>query len=249
MLPKNMTPEQEAAFVAKVRARLAERDHAAYAEPARYVECVTQEHRDAAFRCRYAVHVEECGFLPADAYPDGLEHDEYDAVPGLTRMFAALPRENANGRVYGTVRVIRDPLNPELAGERAPNGITKLPVEQFLDLAPWRADGGRIEQVGSLAVYQEWRRRGVPDGLFKSVLLDYDRHRIAHMFIEANPSVKWLFAAIGFKEVLTTQAPLKPGVRGGAGVVVPIVVMHLDMRELTAEYRDYFRSTDESFVL
>jgi len=61
------------------------------------------------YRVRYEVYCQECGFLPASAYPDGLEIDEFD---DHSIHFAAF----ADGNVIGTSRLVMNsehgyPLN------------------------------------------------------------------------------------------------------------------------------------------
>jgi len=55
----------------------------------------------AAWALRFEVYCGECGFLPGDDYPDGLESDERDSI---SAHFCAYDRET---RIAGYVRLVR----------------------------------------------------------------------------------------------------------------------------------------------
>ncbi len=100
------------------------------------------------FRVRYEIYCEECAFLPAARYPDGLERDEYD---DHSVHFAAF----ADGEVIGTVRMVRhSPLGYPL--HRHCNVL-------YVDEAALPQDG--LIEVSRLALRRSFRRRR-EDGLY-----------------------------------------------------------------------------------
>lgn len=100
------------------------------------------------YRVRYEVYCEECLFLPASDYPDGLEIDEFDAH---SIHFAAV----ADNKVIGTARLVMDsehgyPLNEHCR-------------EILIDESEIKK-GGLVE-VSRLALRKSFRRRK-EDGLY-----------------------------------------------------------------------------------
>ena len=97
-----------------------------------------------AFELRFQVYVQECRFLPANAYPDGLETDAYDA--GAAHFCAF----NLKDELVGYVRLVRpDGEHTFPFQQRCPTllpGVLLAPPEQ-------------AAEVSRLIVRQDYRRR------------------------------------------------------------------------------------------
>lgn len=109
--------------------------------------------RREVFRLRYAVYCEERGYEPPSAFPNGEEHDAYDADSTF-----ALIRHRASGRAAGCVRLITNERTPEL----------HFPFEQLcsgrLDaryIDPEQLARDRLGEISRLAVHQDFRRRRI----------------------------------------------------------------------------------------
>jgi N-acyl amino acid synthase of PEP-CTERM/exosortase system len=109
--------------------------------------------RREVFRLRYAVYCEERGYEAPSAFPNGEEHDAYDADSTF-----ALIRHRASGRAAGCVRLITNERTPDL----------HFPFEQLcrghLDthyVDPDQLARDRIGEISRLAVHQDFRRRRV----------------------------------------------------------------------------------------
>jgi len=94
------------------------------------------------YQLRYEVYCQECHFLTASDYPDGLETDEYDP---FSIHFAAI---NHDAQVVGTVRLI------------LPNPLG-FPLEKRcrLDIDPHKFPREKIAEISRLAVSKKYRRR------------------------------------------------------------------------------------------
>ncbi|WP_321532666.1 PEP-CTERM/exosortase system-associated acyltransferase [uncultured Desulfuromonas sp.] len=93
------------------------------------------------YRLRYQVYCIERGFECPDDYPDGLEMDAYDLC---SNHFCAI--SVANGKVIGTVRIIRD-------------SCLGLPIERHCHLNKHRFTGTSTEvgEISRLAVSKDFR--------------------------------------------------------------------------------------------
>jgi N-acyl amino acid synthase of PEP-CTERM/exosortase system len=100
-------------------------------------------HLDAAYALRYRVFCEELGFLPREAYADGLERDAYD---DHAWHVGAIERA---GAVVGTARLIRpSPLGLPL--------FDRCPVEPAARAA---FESQRAAEISRLAIDARYRRR------------------------------------------------------------------------------------------
>jgi N-acyl amino acid synthase of PEP-CTERM/exosortase system len=109
------------------------------------------------FSLRYRVYCLERGFLPAEAYSDGLESDEYDEC---SIHFGAFNRSN---QIAGTVRLIQAPDNRQF-----PFQLHCRSLFQGLRLPP-RIESG---EVSRLIVDKKYHRRrdDTPEGISKEFL-------------------------------------------------------------------------------
>jgi N-acyl amino acid synthase of PEP-CTERM/exosortase system len=100
------------------------------------------------YRVRFEVYCLECGFLPPEDYPDGLEIDAYDKH---SIHFAAF----ADGNVIGTARLV---LNSEL-GYPLNEHCTELSIDDST------LPKDRLVEVSRLALRKSFRRRQ-EDGIY-----------------------------------------------------------------------------------
>ncbi len=103
----------------------------------------------ASYALRFEVYCRERGFLPADAFPDGLEIDRFD---DRSLHFGAFHRDSD---IAGTVRLVRAPL-----AELPLAGRCRLDRA----LLPRDLDDNGVAEVSRLAVSANFRRRA-GDGL------------------------------------------------------------------------------------
>jgi len=108
--------------------------------------------RDEVYRIRYQVYCQELHYEDAKAFPDGLEHDIYDA---RSRHCLLLHRDTDT--YAGCVRLVFN-------DNRDPNRV--LPFEQFCanslhrdDLNPGVLDRSSFGEISRLAVPANFRRR------------------------------------------------------------------------------------------
>lgn len=113
-----------------------------------YLRCHdrTSNEEDLApiYALRYAIYCEECGFLPTQDYPDGLESDPYDQ---RAVHFSAV---NESEEIVGTSRLV----------------LCDTPTDEFplMSLCPPDSDfvmppAGQCAEVSRLAVNRMYRRR------------------------------------------------------------------------------------------
>jgi len=205
--------------------------------------------QDRAFGLRYQVFCLEMGYIPKKLFIDKKVQDAYDSIES-TRIFV-VRHPYRRDIVVGTVRAIRDPLN-KLFNKETPltadgKPITALPIEQHIDLSPFRKKNKNIEQVTSLAVGKH-RGKKIPFALFKSIYLDAAAHNIDYIFIQANPSYSWMFSGIGFKKIYENRHSLISAHTPYPSKEVPVIGMYLDMRAITGEYLAYFTSPNDHFL-
>jgi len=101
------------------------------------------------YRLRYQVYCNECGFLKAEDYPDGIETDKYDPQ---SVHFAAM---STRGDVIGTMRMI-------LPGEHI------FPIQEHCPdvVVDYQApEGMGATEISRLVISKQLRRRK-DDGLF-----------------------------------------------------------------------------------
>jgi N-acyl amino acid synthase of PEP-CTERM/exosortase system len=98
-----------------------------------------------SFRLRYRVYCEEMQFLPAEAYPDGLETDSYDSKSLHFGSF------NTQGVIVGAVRLVHG------------DSIRDLPMQSHCPLYPHeQACLDRFSdfvEISRLVVSRDYRRR------------------------------------------------------------------------------------------
>ena len=100
------------------------------------------------YRVRYEVFCQECGFLPAENYPDGLEIDKFDKH---SIHFAAF----ADGNVVGTCRMI---MNSEVG----------YPIHEHckvISINEAEIPGEGLIEVSRLALRKSFRKRQ-EDGIY-----------------------------------------------------------------------------------
>jgi N-acyl amino acid synthase of PEP-CTERM/exosortase system len=105
--------------------------------------------RREVFGLRYAVYCEELGYEDPSAFPDGLEHDDFDSDSEF-----ALLRHRASGRAAGCVRLI-------LGDEARPFPFERV-CAGFLDtrqVDPATLDRVHAGEISRLAVHRDFRRR------------------------------------------------------------------------------------------
>lgn len=101
------------------------------------------------YRLRFQVYCHECGFITEDAYPDGIETDQYDPQ---SVHFAAI---NSSGQVIGTMRMI-------LPGTHA------LPIQRHcpgVTIEPETLPGTGYTEISRLVISKQLRRRR-DDGMY-----------------------------------------------------------------------------------
>lgn len=216
------------------------RIHANPYETLVYKVAKSPEELEGAARIVYSAFLKE-GWISPDS-PDGSFTDTYDRMPSTIRFIAVSPTQ-----IVGTIRCIRDPQNPRY--HKVPvcvDGklITKLPVEELIDLSNWRSQGRNIEQVGNLAVVEEERGKGIIHGLFKCVYEDIIKNEIHNVFGWVNPKLERLLRHIGFETLyegmfrLDRESPL-----------VPVLVTHLDTSRINKDYLEYLSKLRLNFQL
>ncbi|MFS8183938.1 PEP-CTERM/exosortase system-associated acyltransferase [Pseudovibrio denitrificans] len=71
------------------------------------VELTTEDELEASFRLRFEIFCKETGFLPAERFPTGLEHDQYDdSSIHVGCYFQKTPTEKV---LAGSVRIVDTP--------------------------------------------------------------------------------------------------------------------------------------------
>lgn len=116
--------------------------------------------RREVYALRFAVYCEELGYEDPSAFPDGLEHDDFDADSEF-----ALLRHRATGRAAGCVRLIlSDDNSRPFPFERVCAG--HLDARK---LDPSKLDRTHAGEISRLAVHRDFRRRAgelvTPDGV------------------------------------------------------------------------------------
>lgn len=96
------------------------------------------------FRLRFAIYCQECGFLPTDRFPDGMERDEYDP---RSVHFSAV---NESSEVVGTSRLVVCPGDSDV-----PPLMALCPPDSDFDCPP----AHQSAEVSRLAVNKRYRRR------------------------------------------------------------------------------------------
>jgi len=95
------------------------------------------------FALRYQVYCVECRFLPPDAYPDGLESDEFD------RRSAHFAAKNAEGFVAGAARLVLPDPEQEFPYQRYCRPFPTFKPPPLSSSA----------EISRLAVLRDYRRR------------------------------------------------------------------------------------------
>lgn len=208
----------------------------------------TEEQCRKAFALRYRVFCLEHGFLCHKQFPDQLQTDVFDSAVSTKHILGFCSGQE--GDVCGTMRVIRDPQNPRFASPDVPvleRRDHKLPMESHYPFKFFREQARNIEQVTSLAC-----RKGVSEqmyfGLCKSIYWDAVNHGVDDIFIQANPSLAWLFEAIGFKELYAAEHSINMHKDPVSHRNIPVIGMHLDMCRIADEFLTYFHSPDPRFL-
>ncbi len=208
----------------------------------------TDHQRAQAFALRYKVFCLERNFLPHHLYPDQQQTDELDFQKYTDHLIGFC--SGTSGDIGGTMRIIRDPQNSRFVSDNesmpAPQ-VQSLPIETHYPLKKFRSRGRNIEQVGSLA-FQKDIREQMYFGLCKGVYRDAIRHCIDDIFIQANPLMAWLFEAIGFKTLYSTEHAIREPQQAIVPEKIPVVGMHLDMRAITNEFLQYYMLPDHHFL-
>ncbi|MEQ8264455.1 PEP-CTERM/exosortase system-associated acyltransferase [Pseudohaliea sp.] len=101
------------------------------------------ENLEKLYALRFSIFCEECGFMPTDHYPDGLERDNWDPAAA---HFAA---RNADHRIVGTSRLVLVP-----PGDPFPYEAHCQPFPGFQP-----PDPAESAEVSRLAVDRSYRRR------------------------------------------------------------------------------------------
>jgi N-acyl amino acid synthase of PEP-CTERM/exosortase system len=129
----------------------------------------TRQALHECFRVRYRVYCQEHHFLPAAAYPDALESDEYDSCSSH-----ALLRYRDTGEVVATVRAVPGEVHGSLP-------LYSLLAEHGVDAAEL-PPVARTAEISRFAIAKDFRRR-VYDGKYGAMTrpaID-DRRIIPHM--------------------------------------------------------------------
>lgn len=117
----------------------------------------TPELRDEVYRLRYQVYCKELGYEPADAFPDGLEKDDFDE-----RSRHCLLWHRSSENYAGCIRlVLPDPANPEAGLPFESSCIGNLYPEVTESLFTHRQSLGEYSR---LAVPESFRRRSTDRG-------------------------------------------------------------------------------------
>lgn len=170
--------------------------------------------RQEVFRLRYAVYCEELGYEDPGAFPDGLEHDDFDADSEF-----ALLRHRESGRAAGCVRLILTERRPDL----------RFPFEHVcaghLDprlVDPATLDRAHAGEISRLAVHRDFRRRSgervSPDGVAAGAdtTLGTRRHPMLAMGLFLAASALGLNR--GLDQVLVMMEPRLARLLGSCGI-------------------------------
>jgi N-acyl amino acid synthase of PEP-CTERM/exosortase system len=105
---------------------------------------------DIALRLRYAVYCEELAYEDKHRFPDGREHDQYDAQSSHCYLL-----HKPTGRTAGCFRLI---LSPD---SQTPLPFEDVCARQFHDgpLAPSTVSRRKFGEISRLAVHGDFRRR------------------------------------------------------------------------------------------
>lgn len=146
----------------------------------------TREEREAVYRLRYRVFVEEKKFVDPTHFPDQMLYDEYDEME-KTAIFAAI----SGGAVVGTIRIISD----------VPQG---LPMDAYMDFTDLRSRF-QIAECSRLLTSPEYRKRNIDYiliGLVKIGFIWSVQKGIEYIAITANQDVAHsFFRKLGFKSI------------------------------------------------
>lgn len=163
----------------------------------------TAAERDALFRVRHRVYVEQCGYLPPR--PDQRIYDRFDAFPDTTNVIAV-----ADGQVIGGVRL----AEPSAAG---------TPADEYFDFGPFLPpDATRVGSASMLCLDHAHRHRKRLVSCMASVFYCLARQRrLSHILAPCNPEIEPQMFATGYRRVAAVF-------RHPSGLAVSPLLLDLD---------------------
>lgn len=178
----------------------------------------TQDELEACFRILHDAYV-AAGFMKPD--PSGLRVTIYHALPTTTTLCAKW-----DGGVVGTLSMIRE-------------GVFGFPLQSVFNLAPLRAQAGRIAEVSALAIDPAFRTTG-GKMLFPLMKFMYEYCReyfdTRHLVIAVNPNKIELYESLLFFERLQAQVVDNYDFANGA----PAVGATLDLLHAPERFRQAY---------
>lgn len=140
-----------------------------------------------SYQLRYYVYCRERRFLPAEAYPDRLEVDEFDSHSSHIGIM------DAHGELAGTVRLVRS----SAAGFPLLQHCRLFPGQTELECA-WKG----VAEVSRLAVSRRYRRprdggNALVNTLYKALYQVSKRCGFTHWLVATEPSFQRLVAEYG----------------------------------------------------
>ena len=182
-----------------------------------FVVADSDDLKNAIFRLRYQVYVEEFGFEKPEDHPSGFEVDEYEPY---SIHFAAL---NEKHEVIGTARLVLTsakgfPLEhaakTTFIGERPPEDhigeISRLAVSKYyrrrvedgfygVESYLVKSEGGILPDHGPIPEEMQRRKRpAIILGLFRQVYHTSIRHGISHLYLITELKLFHLLKRYGF---------------------------------------------------
>lgn len=159
------------------------------------------------------------GFMKPD--PSGLRVTPYHALPTTTTLFARF-----DGQIVGTLSIIRE-------------GVFGFPLQSVFDLAPLRAQSGRIAEISALAVHPSFRKTGgtVLFPLMKFMYEYCTRYfDTRHLVIAVNPNRIELYESLLFFRRLQAQVVDNYDFANGA----PAIGATLDLQAAPEVFREAY---------
>jgi len=187
-------------------------------ENMRLVIADTDALKNAVYRLRYEVYVNECGFESPNDHPGGLEKDSYEDVS--THLAVVEDIGNGKHRVIGTTRMVHSkgfPLEeavPEVFCNfennfSKPPAMTTIEISRMAVLKRYRrriSDGllGVESYIRVKDGKQEWidderrKRPYVIMGLYQSVVQFTKQNNITHWYMLSERALKYVLGKFGY---------------------------------------------------
>lgn len=132
---------------------------------------LNSEEKNAAYRLRYQVYVEETGFLPEDENPGGVECDRHDGRSGQSLLVHKL-----SGELAGVVRII--PPISDMPGCDLPARLASKSLDSLPENMLPRSTTGEISRFSIAKTYRRRREDWLYPAALEGLGLEGDPRRV-----------------------------------------------------------------------